>query len=376
MSSPDPIADSPTELSEDGASDLPTARPSEQLLIDFCDEWLEACHRGQASPRIWCGSLGRAQLGRQIAQRLPSTASVICNFLDLHQARLARRPVDPATLAITCECDPPVAKSSCDLVMLPFSAHGDAELVRETLQTAHESLRMGGQLVASTDNGADRWLRGEFEKLFPKFRTRTHALGVCYTGVKAAPLKKLKDYSCWFAFRDQGRLLRAKSRPGVFSHRRLDTGARCLMETLEVAPGQRIFEIGCGAGPVALAAAARGAGVHVHAIDSNPRAVECLQAGAEENQLAGIQARVEAEGRCDTPGEYDIAVANPPYYSRHRLAALFVDAAYHALRPAGQLLVVTKEPMWYAETLPERFDDVELLAVRSYYVVRALKQKS
>lgn len=368
MSAPNTFADPPLE-----------ARPAEQLLIEWSNEWFDEgrdnTFQDPTAPLVWCSSSGRGQLARHLASRLPTAARVVCNFLDLHQAQLARRPDDPASLAYTCECDPPVAKSSCDAVLLPISSHGDAELVRELLQTAHESLRVGGQLIVATDNPTDRWLRGEVEKLFPKFRLRAYPTGVVYAGIKLTPLKKLKDYSCWFAFRDRGRLLKAFSRPGVFSHRRLDTGARCLMETMELSPGERVFEIGCGAGSVSLAAAARCEGIQVYAIDANPRAVACTQAGAVENQLSGIQAVLEAEGRCDAPGAYDLAVANPPYYSRHRLATLFVDAAYHALRPAGQLFVVSKDPMWYAETLPERFDDVELLAVRSYYVVRAHKQK-
>ena len=70
--------------------------------------------------------------------------------------------------------------------------------------------------------------------------------GVVYSGIKTAPLKKTRDFGCEFAFRQNGRLLRAYTRPGVFSHRRVDAGARALMETMEIEPGQRVFDIGCG----------------------------------------------------------------------------------------------------------------------------------
>ena len=86
-----------------------------------------------------------------------------------------------------------------------------------------------------------------------------------YIGTKTKHLKKVKDFSCEFAFRDAGRLIRAYSRPGVFSHRRVDVGARHLMNEMQIEPGARVLDIGCGSGTVALAAAFRADGVQVHA---------------------------------------------------------------------------------------------------------------
>ena len=48
--------------------------------------------------------------------------------------------------------------------------------------------------------------------------------GAVYVATKTEPLKKIKNFECEFAFRDRGRLIRAVSRPGVFSHRSIDAG--------------------------------------------------------------------------------------------------------------------------------------------------------
>ena len=133
----------------------------------------------------------------------------------------------------------------------------------------------GGKLYASTNNAKDSWLGEQLQKLFRKLERRSLRKGVLYVGTKTEPLKKVKDFSCEFAFRDRGRLIHAYSRPGVFAHRRLDVGARRLIDALEVKPGDRVLDIGCGAGTVAFAAALSSENVTVHAIDSNPRAVEC-----------------------------------------------------------------------------------------------------
>ena len=167
-----------------------------------------------------------------------------------------------------------------DVAAFPLTAGGEADLTRDLLQAGHERLRLGGTLYAATENRKDTWLGEQLHKLFRSWERRLLSDGVLYVATKTEPLKKIKNYSCEFAFRDRGRLIRAFSRPGVFSHRHIDPGARRLIEEMRVDTGARVLDIGCGAGVVALAAAFRAEGVTVHAVDSNVRAVRCTQRGA------------------------------------------------------------------------------------------------
>ena len=172
-----------------------------------------------------------------------------------------------------------------------------------------------------------------------------------------------------------GGLLQAVSRPGVFSHRRLDAGARQLIDAAEVAPGMRVLDIGCGAGTVALALAARDSTVAVHAVDGNARAVECTLAGAALNGLTNVTAELSCDGIYSGAGEYDLAVANPPYYADNRIAELFVNAAHRSLRPGGRLLVVAKRADWYAATMPESWDQVEHCQSKNYAIISGLRPR-
>ena len=199
-----------------------------------------------------------------------------------------------------CQADFP--PDEIDLAMLPFTAAGQAELTREWLQQAHQALALGGRLLAATDNPRDTWLGGQLQRLCDRVSRRADDRAALYLAVKTRPLKKVKDFSCEFAFRDRGRLIRAVSRPGVFAHRRVNPGARALLEVMEVAPGDRVFDMGCGSGVAALAAAMRADGVSVYALDSNPRAVQCTLQGAALNGQENIAARLDAEGTCDLPG--------------------------------------------------------------------------
>ncbi len=124
--------------------------------------------------------------------------------------------------------------NTADVVALPLSATGEADLARDLVQSAHERLGIGGKLYASTTNRDDTWLGEQLAKIFRQLKRRKQDSAVLYVATKTEPLKKRKNYSCEFAFRDRGRLIRRVSRPGVFSHRHIDPGAGHLIDTMRI----------------------------------------------------------------------------------------------------------------------------------------------
>jgi 16S rRNA (guanine1207-N2)-methyltransferase len=196
---------------------------------------------------------------------------------------------------------------------------------------------------------------------------------VLYVATKTEPLKKHKNFACEFAFRDRGRLIRACSRPGVFSHRHIDPGARRLIDEMQIDPDARVLDIGCGTGTVALAAACRADGASVHAVDSNARAVECTLRGAQLNGFTNLTIELNADGNYHGAGKFDLALANPPYYSGFRIARHFLAAGREALCPGGTLLLVTKQPQWYEQHMPQWFDDVTVTERKGYYLFQAAR---
>jgi 23S rRNA (guanine1835-N2)-methyltransferase len=333
--------------------------PQEALLIDAVCE--------MSGERIVCTSAGVAQFAEAAARALPN-AQVRCIYLDLYRAELAlneRREL-PANLRIECAADLP--DEEVDIVAFPFAAAGDAELTWELIQAGHHRLRMGGRLYASTDNRRDTWLRDQLGKVFRKLERLPSRPGVLYVGTKTEQLKKVKDFGCEFAFRDCGRLIQAYSRPGVFSHRRVDVGARHLMNEMQIERSARVLDIGCGSGSVALAAAFRAEGVQVHAVDSYARAIECMRRGAELNGLTNVTTELNAAGGY-SGGPYDLVLTNPPYYASFRIAQHFLVEGRIALRPGGLILVVTKQPEWYLENMPKWYADVTAQERKGYHVV-------
>lgn len=361
-------ADDDFEVREEDLYSLGVLRTpkAEQHLIDV---WKPAPF-GSAL----CLSLGRAQFAAHLATSFPK-AKVVCNFLDLYAAEESRdfhRALP--NLELTCQTDLP--EGEVDLCAVPVTRGGEAELNREWLQQAYKRLKIGGTFLASSDNFQDTWLREELGKLFGHAERSVRRGGVVYQAKKKAPLKRERNFECEFAFRDGGHLVQAVSRPGVFSHRKLDLGARALLEVMEVREGDRVLDIGCGSGVVGLAAAFRAPGVTVEAIDSNCRAVEAARRGAEKNGLseATFTARLEAGGKVTAPGTFDVAAGNPPYYSQFKIANLFMLAAHAGLKPGGRVYMVTKKSDWFEARMSQLFDAVEVVPSREYVVVKGIQR--
>jgi 16S rRNA G1207 methylase RsmC len=308
-------------------------------------------------------SSGRAQLADQWV--LQSTFSdVTAWYLDLYAAAATAECCN-AEVNVVCSADLP--EGPFDSVALPVMKNSDSELTCDLMQQAYQRLSVKGILAMAVDNPTDRWVHQQMRRFFPKVSCDRSDGGCVYWGRKHASLKKHKDYQAEFAFRDDENLISMITRPGVFAHRRADAGARQLLSSAEVGAGDNILDMGCGAGTVALAVAKKTSGV-VHAVDSNARAIECLETNCQRNGVTNLVTHLNADGNLDLRQPIDLALANPPYFGNDLIAQHFVDTSIRWLRSGGALLVVTKKPRWYHAYFEGKLDDVAIFESSQYYV--------
>jgi 16S rRNA (guanine1207-N2)-methyltransferase len=332
---------------------------SEQALIAHLES-VQAARPLVISP-------GRGQAAWHIAELLPGVTSTLW-YADLHKATLAEELAQAEQHPIRVACAADLPTETFDFAAVVVMARDEAEWTRDILQQAHQRLQMGGTLIASVDNPRDQWLAKQLREMFGKIVSHPQERAMVYVAKKTKELKRVRDFSCEFVFRDDERLIHAISRPGVFSHRHLDPGARQLLRMVDVAADQRVMDLGCGCGAVGLASALRAPGVQVYSVDSHARAIECTQRGAELNKIGSLKTIWNANGQFAIDEPIDVVLANPPYYGDFAVAEHFLTVTQRVLRPGGAALFVTKFPSWYAERMSQMFCDVEVVASGKYYV--------
>jgi len=345
--------------------------PSEEALLN-------ALPRGRSgSALVVNSSEGLAGLA---LRALNPELAVHCHFDDAWDLATAQANVKPQRRlapALALAPDPP--EGPWDLVALPFSMAGVTELVHERLAFALKCLRPGGLLFTSTDNRSDRFLRGAVVERFGSATAvpgPTRRSGVAYIARRPKePKLRPRDFRRTFTVREGEGVLHFVSRPGVFCHGRLDDGTRALLAALDVREARRILDLGCGVGVLGLIAALRCPQARVTLVDSHARAIECTLANAAAH---GVQARCQAFVSADPLGDlspgFDLVLSNPPYYGSYRIAEMFLHTAAKVLAPGGRILLVTKDPEWYAEAMATRFSDVASTEALGYWVFRGLQR--
>jgi len=337
----------------------------EQTLIDHLEN-----HEFRSAVS-W--TAGRGQLAAALSTCGESSLLVMDNW-QFRQCKSYLERESQGAVQIHCQPDWPTVKH--DLAVIALAKDDSQELLLELFQSAWMGLEPGGKLVVAGEKSAEAWLRKSLSAYSKSIQARVHKRSIVLTVESTGELNRPRSWECELAFRDQGNLVRLLTRPGVFAHRKLDNGARQLLECVQLEPGARVLDIGCGSGAVSLGLASRDPSIEILAVDSHTRAVECTRRGAELNGLENIQTLCSDEGDYGADGTFDVALGNPPYYSGFRISEIFCQAAIRNLRPGGRAILVTKTPEWYQHRLPEILDNVELLKSGRYHIATGVARET
>src|SRR5438270_14080097 len=83
--------------------------------------------------------------------------------------------------------------------------------------------------------------------------------------------------------------LHFRTRPGVFSAKGLDAGTRLLIERVDLTGATLVADLGCGAGPLGIAAAKVAPTAHVHLLDEHLRAVDVARDNVRLNGVPNAE---------------------------------------------------------------------------------------
>jgi 16S rRNA G1207 methylase RsmC len=126
---------------------------------------------------------------------------------------------------------------------------------------------------------------------------------------------------------------------GLFSPKDIDDGTRLLLENLSALPTDRIFDLGCGYGPIGIVLGKNA--VSVDMVDKDFVAVEYAERNAKLNGLN--QAKVylsNAFSHVPKDAQFDLIVSNLPAKPGKEFFELMLQDAKAHLAPGGRIVVV------------------------------------
>jgi len=318
--------------------------------------------------------LGSPRTVAEIVKKL-AVPDVVCYQLDLHQAARLRDELQAWGVSATVEALPDLwdLPTKFRTVLHPVIKQGERELKIDMIDQSFHILEEQGLLISLSDSRREllcpKWHKKVFGQCSELPVTRE---GSIYWSKRTGEQERRRhELSFDVKMRDSA-VRTFLSRPGVFSYGRFDEGARALVETAQLNPGDRILDLGCGIGTNGILAAFKaGEGSHVTFVDSNVRAIQLTEMNARANGLTDFRTIASPTLGGMEPGQFDIVLANPPYYAELSIARKFIEGARPLLKPGGRFWVVTKQTDQMLTILEESFEEIGLADRRGYAIFEA-----
>jgi 16S rRNA (guanine1207-N2)-methyltransferase len=299
-----------------------------------------------------------------------------CYQMDLHQATRLEEELSAASVSdrVVTSADLWDQPAACQTAIFPVPQGGERMLKLDMIEQAFHILGPRGTLVVSSPYEKDQFFPAALKKIYRKVHVPAVGGGNLLWCRREGDRPRRRHEVAFQARMTSGVSLRFVSRPGVFSYGRFDDGARALVETMEIHPGDRVLDVGCGCGTNGVwAAQLSGPGGFTAFVDSNVRAVALAELNARANGVTAFQAVASATVEGLAESDFDLALANPPYYAQLGIAQLFIDRCRKLLRPGGRFYLVTKQPDQVGPMVADQFGQTEVVQRRGYIVLCALR---
>lgn len=129
---------------------------------------------------------------------------------------------------------------------------------------------------------------------------------------------------------------------GVFSKGKLDRGTRLLVEAMDVPEGSLVLDLGCGYGPIGIAAALLCPTCRVCMTDVNERACELARRNAVLNGATNTRVVCGAGFSPVQDLKFDLILSNPPIRAGKQVLFEIIEGAAMHLNPGGRLVLVAQ----------------------------------
>ena len=298
-----------------------------------------------------------------------------CFQMDLFQAQRLREKLKQEDLAaeVVVHGDLWDLPAKFGTVIFPSAAGADRELKLDIVEQGFQVLVEGGRFITLSEYERDDTFGKLHKKVFGKCSASpgTEA-GSCFWSTREGDAPRRRHEIAFRAKIGDGESQQFISWPGTFGYGAMDAGSRAMLEVADVRSGDKILDLGCGNGSVGcLASPMAGPTGSVLFVDSNARALKLTEINAAANGVKNYKLLLSAD-LLDVPvGEFDVVLANPPYYANSEVGRMFITTAREVLRPGGRFYFVTKMPVRTIPEIVDLFGTVESVENRGYTVVIA-----
>ncbi|MCE9566660.1 MAG: methyltransferase [Planctomycetes bacterium] len=303
-------------------------------------------------------------------------SDVTCVQFDQHQTTRVRECLAEVGAAAEVVGVPDLwdLPAKFNTVIFPASAYADRELKLDIVEQGYHILAPGGLFLTLSEYEKDNQFAKWHKKIFGKCgESPASENGMAFWSTKTDDSPKRRRHEVMFHAKiGEGPSVHIVARPGTFSYGRFDNGSRAMMEVAEIREGDNVLDLGCGNGAVGCLAGQKvGPTGSVTFIDSSLRALAIAKLNAETNKTPNPKflATTRLEGL--EMASFDVILANPPYYAKSDIMALFVDGTRDLLKPDGRYYLVTKMPTAVMPMIFETYGDCSVIENRGYSVVLA-----
>lgn len=355
----------------------------EVALIETLGRITAGEEKSDRSPVVLTMGNRTGVLGQVACDLVDGTA--ILHTFDIHHHRSMPDNVEAGFRnRVTAVCTPDIPEPESedqkyDWVLFQLNRNNfSTELVYDLIQQSATHLAQGGRLLFAIE-GTPTWLVKRLKQYFKNVQIEApnrNVSVVLATNLKEIPKQKNFQSVVDVTLPD-GVEFPMVTYPEVFAHRRSDEGGLSLAETTDVTDGDRVFDMGCGAGLIGLALAKIAKLEKLTLVDSHARAIKAATENVQRNQLEDIATVLQSDGSAedfvDHLGQYSLFVGNPPYYSQNQVTQRFVELASEILAVGGRATFVTKNPEWLGQEIGRYFGEVQFFSRRHYTILRAVK---
>ncbi len=169
---------------------------------------------------------------------------------------------------------------------------------------------------------------------------------------------------------------------GVFSKTRIDPATRLLIEEMLLPHKGWILDLGCGYGPVGIAAATFNPNLHVIMTDVNERAVWLTKKNIKRNSLENVEVKQGFLYEPVRDMRFNTILSNPPIAAGMQTVSPLITQAPQHLEEEGLLQIVVRSKVSgkrLTKLMEKTFENVDVLARKSGYrvlVSKAIKHHS